>query len=68
MVKGHTRITGRSATLTDLANKPENIVTSGIGRVGMTDHSLIYILRKNSISRKQQNIIVAKQYKNYRGN
>ena len=45
MVEGHTEITDSSATVVDLAfrNKPENIVTSGIGQVEISDHSVIYI-------------------------
>ena len=55
IIKGHTRITDFTATLLDLAftNKPENIVGSEIEHVGISDHSLIYIHRKISISRKQ---------------
>ncbi len=53
LIKGHTRITDNTATLLDLAftNKPENIVGAEIEHVGISDHSLIYIQRKISISR-----------------
>ena len=68
LVKGHTRITDFTATLLDLAftNKPENIVGSKIEHVGISDHSLIYIHRKISISRKQPKIINTRKYENYK--
>ncbi len=68
LIKGHTRITDNTATLLDLAftNKPENIVGEEIEHVGISDHSLIYIQRKISISRKQPKIINTRKYKNYK--
>ena len=68
LIKGHTRITDNTATLLDLAftNKPENIVGAEIEHVGISDHSLIYIQRKISISRKQPKIINTRKYKNYK--
>jgi hypothetical protein len=68
LIKGHTRITDNTATLLDLAftNKPENIVRAEIEHVGIRDHSLIYIQRKISISRKQPKIINTRKYKNYK--
>jgi hypothetical protein len=68
LIKGHTRITDNTATLLDLAftNKPENIFGAEIEHVGISDHSLIYIQRKISISRKQPKIIITRKYKNYK--
>ena len=43
-----TRVTNTSATLIDLifTNETKNIATSGVIHNGMSDHSLIYVVRK----------------------
>ena len=52
VIKEPTRVTATSRTLIDLAfcNKPEMITMSGVDHIGISDHSLIYVCRKISIS------------------
>ena len=62
LIKEPTRITGPSQTLIGLifSNRPQTTIKSVVDRVGMSDHSLIYIHRK-SIPRKQPKIINTRQ-------
>lgn len=47
-----TRITPNSNTLIDviLTNEPSRIITSGVLHIGISDHSLVYGVRKFAIS------------------
>ena len=67
MIEEPTRITATSRTLIDLAfcNKPELITMSGVDHLGISDHSLIYVCRKISISRNEPKIIRSRQFKHY---
>ena len=67
MIKEPTRVTATSRTLIDLAfcNKPELITMSGVDHLGISDHSLIYVCRKISISRNEPKIIRSRQFKHY---
>ena len=48
LINESTRVTETSASTIDLilSNTPENIVSSGVSHVGISDHSLIYAVRK----------------------
>ena len=48
LINEPTRVTETSASTIDLilSNTPENIVSSGVSHVGISDHSLIYAVRK----------------------
>jgi hypothetical protein len=48
LINEPTRVTRTSATMIDLffTNKPENILQSGVIHLGISDHSLIYAVRK----------------------
>jgi hypothetical protein len=48
MISELTRMTNRSATLIDLifTNETRNIAKSGVSHNGMSDHCLIYVVRK----------------------
>ena len=48
MTRKRCRVTETSASTIDLilSNTPENIVSSGVSHVGISDHSLIYAVRK----------------------
>ena len=50
LINEPTRITEKSSTTIDLifAKEPDKIVCSGFSHVGISDHSLIYALRKLS--------------------
>ena len=55
LINEPTRITATSSTLIDhfITNKPEQICRSGVIHTGITDHSLIYAIRKiNSTQHK----------------
>ena len=58
-----TRVTNTSATLIDLlfTNDTRNIAQSGVIHIGLSDHSLIYAVRKFSIPKRRQ---VIKQVRN----
>ena len=48
LIKDYTRITDKSRTIIDLAfvSRPETITSSGVHSLGLSDHSLIYVVRK----------------------
>ena len=54
LISEPTRITDKSATLIDLifTNCPERVVCSGVVHISISDHSLVYVFRKLSISEK----------------
>ncbi len=53
-----TRETNTSATLIDLVltNAKENISTSGVIDLGMSDHSLIYVVRKFTLPKLKPSV------------
>ena len=67
MIKEPTRVTATPKTLIDLTfcNRPELITMSGVDHIGISDHSLIYVCRKISISRNEPKIIHSRQFKHY---
>ena len=54
LISEPTRITSRSSTLIDLCltNTPSNIVKSGVIHLSISDHSLVYLIRKAHIIRE----------------
>ena len=54
-----TRVTVTTSTLIDhiVTNTPEKISDSGVVHTGISDHSLIYAIRKISVSKKHENVI-----------
>ena len=58
LINEPTRVTETSASTIDLilSNTPENIVSSGVSHVGISDHSLIYAVRK-FVSPKSKSIM-----------
>ena len=58
LINEPTRVTETSASTIDLilSNTPENIVSSGVSHVGISDHSLIYAIRK-FVSPKSKSIM-----------
>ena len=67
LISESTRVTETSATFIDLAfsNQPEKIIKSGVEHVGISEHNLIFILRKISLPHKEPKIINTRQLKNY---
>ena len=62
-----TRVTRTSATLIDLAitNKKQNIVKSGVLHLGLSDHSLIFVVRKHFVITSLQNVKYARNFKKF---
>ena len=65
-----TRITGTSATLIDLilTNKEENISKSGVIHLGLSDHSMIFAIRKHCIPKSRENVKYIRNFKNFNAN
>ena len=60
LIKEPTRCNENSQTLIDviLTNTPERVVTSGVLHLGISDHSLIYVVRKVAIKTKSRHRVV----------
>ena len=48
-----------------VTNTPEKISDSGVIHTGISDHSLIFAIRKISIIKKQENTIEIRNMKNF---
>ena len=70
LINEPTRVTKASATLIDLffTNKRENILQSGVVHLGISDHSLIYAVRKFSLPKSRKSVKIARNFKNFRAN
>ncbi len=66
LIKESTRLTPKSATLIDLilTNRPENISRSGVIHLGISDHSLVYAVRKFTLPKGRQKIRQVRNFKN----
>ena len=68
LISEPTRVTGTSATLTDLffTNNPENIIQSGVVHIGMSNHSLMYMyaVRKFTLPKSRESAKIARNFKN----
>ena len=62
-----TRITMKSSSLIDhiVTNTPEKISDSGVIHTGISDHSLIFAIRKISVLKKQENTVEIRNMKNF---
>ncbi len=67
LIKESTRLTPKSATLIDLilTNRPENISRSGVIHLGISDHSLVYAVRKFTLPKGRQKIRQVRNFKNF---
>ena len=65
-----TRVTSTSATLIDLilTNTRENILQSGVIHLGISDHSLVYALRKFSLPKSFPKYKDVRNFKNFNEN
>ncbi|CAB3992510.1 Hypothetical predicted protein [Paramuricea clavata] len=70
LIKEPTRITERSSTTIDLfiTNNPTMYVKSGVCHIGISDHSLVYAIRKLCVSRKNPRIIRSRQFRDFNAN
>ena len=69
-IKELTRVTENSSTLIDLfiANNPESIVHSGVYPLSISDHYLIYAVRKVGIPRKNLRYVETRNFKLFKAN
>ena len=67
LINEPTRVTRTSASLIDLifTNKKENIVKSGVIHLGISDHSLIFVVRKFFTPKSRQNVRYVRNFKNF---
>ena len=56
-----------NSSLTDhiVTNKPEKISDSGVIHICISDHSLVFVIRKISVIDKQENILEIRNMKNF---
>ena len=62
-----TRITETTSTLIDLilTNKPEYISTGGVLHLGISDHSLVYAVRKLKLPKSRPTIKEVRDFKHF---
>ncbi len=62
-----TSVTIKTTTLIDhiVTNTPEKISDSGVVHTGISDHSLVFAIRKISVIKKQENIVEMRNMKNF---
>ena len=67
MIKEPTRVTTTSSTVIDLifTNKPNNISNSGVIDLGMSDHSLIYAVKKMTTPKHRQTCSKVRNFKRF---
>ena len=70
LISEPTRVTGTSATLIDLffTDKPENMIQSREAHTGISDHSLMYAVRKFTLPKPRESIKIARNFKNFNAN
>ena len=70
LIKEPTRITSTTSTLIDviLTNEPSRVLASGVLHVSISDHNLIYAIRKFALpSRNTHQYVTARAFKNFNG-
>ena len=67
MIDEATRVTMATSSLIDhiVTNAPEKISDSGVIHTGISDHSLVFAIRKISVIGKQENILETRNMKNF---
>ena len=67
IINDYTRITETSKTKIDLifVSKPEHILASGVHSLGLSDHSLTYVVRKCSCIKLPPKIVKSRCFKNF---
>ena len=65
LIQEATRVTMTSPTLIDhiVTNTPENVSASGVVHTGISDHSLVFAIRKISVVRKTENNVEIRNMK-----
>ena len=67
LINEPTRVTRTSATLIDLilTNKEENISKSGVIHLGISDHSLVFAVRKYCVTKSRQKTRYVRNFKRF---
>ena len=67
LIKEPTRVNAKSQTLIDvfITNKEDNISHSGVHTLPISDHNLIYAVRKNGLPRGQPKFIQSRNFKHF---
>ena len=67
LINEPTRVTQASATLIDLliTNKKQNIAKAGVIHLGLSDHNLIFAVRKHCAFSPRQNVTYVRNFKNF---
>ena len=66
LIQGPTRVTRNTKSLIDhlFTNKPENIILTGVSKIAISDHYLIYGVRKFPSLKANTRIIEFRDFKN----
>ena len=67
LIKEATRVTMTTSSLIDhiVTNTPEKISDSGVIHTGISDHSLVFAIRKISVTKNRENIVETRNMKNF---
>ena len=67
LIQEATRIIMTTSTLIDhiITNTPENVCDSGVIHTGISDHSLVFAIRKISVARKVEHTVEIKNMKKF---
>ena len=67
LIKDYTRVTDKTKTIIDLAlvSNPDRVSSSGVHSLGLSDHNLIYLIRKNKKVKVPPKIIKYRSMKNF---
>ena len=67
VINEHTRVTETTSSLIDviLTNTPENILTSVVLHIGISDHSLVYTVRKFKLSKFRPIVKEVRNFKHF---
>lgn len=71
LINEPTRVTQTTSTLIDivLSNEPSRIIASGVLHIGISDHSLVYAVRKFAIpSKNTHKYVTTRSFKNFNAN
>ena len=66
LIKEATRVTMTTSSLIDhiVTNTPEKISDSGVIHTGISDHSLVFAIRKIAVTKNRENIVETRNTKN----
>ena len=67
LITDYTRITEKTRTTIDLifVSSPELVISSGVHSLGLSDHSLIYVVRKHKKIKLPPRTVTSRNFKNF---